>query len=177
VSITADLDDIFGGSGFYFGNDVERKVSMEILSADGGNEQIDVGAQGHSHDRLKRSLRLNFRTEYGKREWVTSFLQDNAPLNGDSATDKHRTLILRAGNNRSWARSWNPDKTAYTIDELYRSSYVAMTGGGSRGTFVHLYLNGVYWGVYNLVERPDEQFASEYYGGDDDDWFFTNHGG
>jgi len=176
MSITADLDDIFGGSGFYFGSDVERKVSMEILSPS-GNEQIDVGAQGHSHDRLKRSLRLNFRTEYGNREWKTSFFQDNAPLNADSFTDKHRTLVLRAGNNRSWARSWNPDKTAYTIDELYRSSYVAMTGGGSRGTFVHLYLNGVYWGVYNVVERPDEQFASEYYGGDDDDWFFTNHGG
>lgn len=35
----------------------------------------------------------------------------------------------------------------------------------------------MYWGVYNLVERPDEQFASEYIGGDDDAWFFTNHGG
>jgi len=51
-----------------------------------------------------------------------------------------------------------------------------MTGGGSRGTFVHLYLNGVYWGVYNAVERPDEQFAAEYYGGNSDDWFYTNHG-
>jgi hypothetical protein len=27
------------------------------------------------------------------------------------------------------------------------------------------------------VERPDDEFAAEYFGGNDDDWFFTNHGG
>ena len=37
--------------------------------------------------------------------------------------------------------------------------------------------NGVYWGVYNVVERPDQQFAAIYFGGDDDDWFYANHGG
>ena len=31
--------------------------------------------------------------------------------------------------------------------------------------------------MYNVVERPDQQFASIYFGGDDNDWFYTNHGG
>ena len=31
--------------------------------------------------------------------------------------------------------------------------------------------------MYNLVERPDNHFAAEYLDGDDDDWFFTHHGG
>jgi hypothetical protein len=35
----------------------------------------------------------------------------------------------------------------------------------------------VYWGVYNLVERPDDDWAAAYFDGDDNDWFFTNHGG
>ena len=35
----------------------------------------------------------------------------------------------------------------------------------ARGTFVHLYLNGLYWGIYNLTERPDENFAAEHLGG------------
>ena len=39
-----------------------------------------------------------------------------------------------------------------------------------------VYSNGVYWGVYNLVERPDNHFAEEYLEGNEDDWFFTNHG-
>ncbi len=178
MSMTADVDDIFGAGGFYLGDDIEKVTSIEVLHAGtpADNEQIDVGVESHSHDRLKRSLRLNFRSEYGSRTWTTDLLQ-NAPLNGDSATDAHRTLILRAGNNRSWARTWNPDATTYTIDQLYRDTQIAMTGVGSHGTFVHLYLNGVYWGVYNLVERPDDEFQSEYFGGSDDDWFFTNHGG
>ena len=45
------------------------------------------------------------------------------------------------------------------------------------GHFVHLYLNGIYWGLYNIVERPDEDFTSEYLGGDSDDWHTGNHGG
>lgn len=95
LSITADLDALFEA---YSGN-IEEKVSIEVLY-DEGNEQIDVGLESHSHDRLKRSLRLNFRTDYGNREWNTKLLQDYAPQNGDSATDKLRTLILRGGNNR-----------------------------------------------------------------------------
>ena len=178
LSMTASVDDIFGPGGFYFSDNVEHGTSIEVLDAadPSANDQIDVGVESHSHDRLKRSLRLNFRADYGSNEWVTNLLQDG-PLNGDSATDTHRTLILRGGNNRSWARSWNPDATAYTIDELYRESQIAMTGIGSHGTFVHLYLNGAYWGVYNLVERPDDEYQAQYFGGSDNDWFFTNHGG
>ena len=47
---------------------------------------------------------------------------------------------------------------------------------GVHGTFVHLYINGYYWGLYNVVERPDEWFASEHFGhllstsGNDDDF-------
>jgi hypothetical protein len=33
------------------------------------------------------------------------------------------------------------------------------------GELVHLYLNGLYWGVYNLCERPDENFAASRLGG------------
>ena len=52
-----------------------------------------------------------------------------------------------------------------------------MSGIGSHGTFVHLYLNGLYWGVYNAVERPDAWFTSAYRGGAQQDWFAVNHHG
>ena len=42
---------------------------------------------------------------------------------------------------------------------------------------MHLYLNGIYWGVYNAVERPDRRFLASYYGGDSADWFAINHSG
>ena len=42
--------------------------------------------------------------------------------------------------------------------------------------WVHLYLNGLYWGVYNPTERPDAGFASSYLGGERDEFdILKNH--
>jgi spore coat protein CotH len=46
-----------------------------------------------------------------------------------------------------------------------RETYAAMGRPSARGCFVHLYLNGLYWGIYNLTERPDEHFAAAHLGG------------
>ena len=37
-------------------------------------------------------------------------------------------------------------------------------------TYVQLYLNGMYWGIYNPTERIDKDFAKEYLGGNEDDY-------
>ncbi|MFN9942894.1 MAG: CotH kinase family protein, partial [bacterium] len=37
-----------------------------------------------------------------------------------------------------------------------------------------LYLNGLYWGLYNPVERPEAGFGEEYFGGDDEDYDAIN---
>ena len=41
---------------------------------------------------------------------------------------------------------------------------------GIHSTFVHLYVNGHYWGLYNPVERPDAAFAAAYMGGEKEEW-------
>ncbi len=178
VSIAAAPWHIFGNSGFYDGTDVERPVSIEVIypNEPHRNHQANAGIESHSHKRLKRSLRLNFRNEYGDAKFHTDLLTE-APLNGEGATDTVDRLILRGGNNRSWARNWNPGKTTYAIDQFFRDSQIAMTGIGAHGTFAHLYINGLYWGLYNVTERPDKWFTSTYMGGDEDDWFAMNHGG
>ena len=38
------------------------------------------------------------------------------------------------------------------------------------GRYVHLYLNGLYWGIYNPTERIDREFGVSYLGGDDADY-------
>jgi hypothetical protein len=48
-------------------------------------------------------------------------------------------------------------------------------GRAPHGKYVHLYLNGRYWGLYNLHERPDESFADAYFGGDPDDYDVIKH--
>jgi hypothetical protein len=177
MSLTAPVDSIFGATGLYETPEnaisVEQPMSVELLYPNNpaANQQTDAGVESHSHDRLKRSLKLNFRAQYGASPW-TSDLMKNAPLNGAGATNKFRSLILRAGNNRAWTRTFNPDATTFTEDELYRATQIAIEGTGVRGTFVHLYINGVYWGLYNVAERPDDKWAAAYLGGNNDNWYF-----
>ncbi|MBE0536285.1 MAG: lamin tail domain-containing protein [Phycisphaerae bacterium] len=171
VTGRAAMDTFYWGSG-------ESPASVELIyPADPDkNVQADCGVEPHSHSRMKRSLRLNFRSEYGNAKLRSSLFRD-APVNGDSAAEEADRIVLRGGNNRSWARIWNPERTTYTEDQWYRDSQIAMSGIGSHGTFVHLYINGLYWGLYNPVERPDAWFTSMYMGGEKEDWFAVSHDG
>ena len=54
---------IFGDTGFYDGEDVEVACSVEVIYdvAPQKSHQADGGIESHSHKRLKRSMRLNFK--------------------------------------------------------------------------------------------------------------------
>ena len=162
---------------FYWGSG-ESVVSVELIYPNDPqkNVQATCGVEPHSHNRMKRSMRLNFRAEYGDSRFRSSIFQD-APLNGDSAVDELDRIVLRGGNNRSWARVWNPERTTYTMDQWYRDTQIVMSGIGSHGTFVHLYINGLYWGLYNPCERPDAWFTSSYLRGEREDWYAVSHDG
>ncbi|MFC6223003.1 lamin tail domain-containing protein [Hymenobacter artigasi] len=155
----ADFWDLYDG-------ETKHPTSVEMLYPDGTREQFDCSLEPHSHDRLKRSMSLSFATT------ATTNLFRKAPFNTATVanTFKDTKIVLRAGNNRSWARNWNPDRTAYTRDEWYRQTQQAISGVGGRGTFVHLYVNGLYWGLYNPAERTDAGMLANYYGGSYADW-------
>ena len=172
MSIVMDKNDFWAA---YDGEDIDKPTSVEIMypATPERNEQFGCEIESHSHKRLKRSLKLKFPDP------VTSKIFKYAPLNNQSAVETffETAIVLRAGNNRAWSRNWNPDRTTFTRDQWYRDSQIAMSGEGSRGTFMHLYVNGIYWGLYNPIERPDEGFASAYFGGSIEDWMSRNHDG
>ena len=179
MSLTGRLSDLFGANGIYDSSetsDLEVPVSIELIDPANPNDSTGVtgAAEGQSHDRMKRSLRLSFKPEYGPSRWKTDLLR-NGPLGNNGASDELDGLVLRAGNNRSWARGNDP--TSYTEDEWYRASQIAIaiSGNGSHGTFVHLYINGAYWGLYNVAERPDENWNEAYYGGQEEDYYTVSH--
>jgi hypothetical protein len=162
----------------------ERPVSVELLYPDDQlrDFQIDAGLRvqggvGRREYIPKHSFRLFFRAKYGASK--LSF-----PLFPDSPVDSFDTLVLRGGVNRSYAgKAPQPDveqflrQSAYIRDEWLRSSQRAISGVSADGIFVHLYLNGLYWGLYNVVERPDASFTSAYLGGRKEDWYAVNHSG
>ena len=143
------------------GREWERPVAVEWLSPE-GESVFSVGAGLRIHGNVsrrsaKQSFRLYFRREYGPRELAY-------PLFGMQPGQTHDRLVLRAGFDDSWLR-YGPE-VLYVRDQLVRDLHGAMGQVAAQGRWVALYLNGVYWGLYNLTERIDESFLSTYFGHD-----------
>ena len=157
----------------------ENLVSVEVLYPDdpGASEQGYALAKGHSWSRTKRSIRFNFSASGGGDNRLDTRLLQRGPVHGATAPDEVKHLVLRAGSNRSWAQNWIPDETSYTIDQWQRDHQTAMSGYGVHGHFVHLYINGIYWGLYNAVERGRDSWGRSHFGGSRGDWHARNHSG
>ncbi len=183
LSLVTDVQnlDIYANPGER-GEAWERPVSAELFYPDserlGFQTNAGLRAQGGVGRTTiipKHSFRLFFKGKYGatKLEY---------PLFPDSPVTSFDTVTLRGGMNRNYAGKLREPRvhlnlTTYTRDEWLRSSQIAMSGIGSHGMFVHLYINGLYWGLYNVVERPDASFMSSYLGGEKEDWHVLNHSG
>ncbi|HJS07349.1 MAG TPA: lamin tail domain-containing protein, partial [Pirellulales bacterium] len=97
---------------------------------------------------------------------------------GGDAVDQFDTLVLDSVLNYSWLhhQDGSQRENAKYIQDQFVADLQAATGGiAPHGRFVHLYLNGLYWGMYYVHERPDENFASDYLGGDDTDYDIIKH--
>lgn len=182
LSLTSDLDNIFGPDGLYSNTQVdglEFGASAELFSLDDGTEfQIDAGlriAGGSSRNpnlSPKQSFSLRFRSAFG-----ASRLEH--PLFADSPVDEFNSLQLRAVYNNSWIHFNDGQRSRGTLirDQFVRDSFIALGNeDGGRGKFVNLYLNGLYWGIYNLHERGEASHYAAYNGGDDDQLDALNGG-
>ena len=177
LSIVMDVGDLFGeADGIYNhpgqrGIEWERPASAELIHPDGTEGfQANCGTriQGELSRALnrKKSFRLAFKTIYGP-----SRLE--YPLFGPSSVRSFDKIRLRASSEKSW--SAGSKKGTYIRDQWVRETQLAMGRIASRGIFVHLYLNGLYWGLYNPVEKPDEEFVSDHFGGESDQWDVHKH--
>ncbi|MFT6865083.1 MAG: hypothetical protein ACJAVK_003655 [Akkermansiaceae bacterium] len=156
--------------------DFEPACSIEYLLPNGDRgfqEDCKVETHGNSSrtpSRMqKHSLRLTFSTATG-----TSKLRYN--LFPDSPVDEFNKLVLRACFTDSWAlASWAPNRyrpndSLYTRDVWMKELFNKMGQPSSYGNFVHLYVNGAYFGIHNLTERVEDDFYADHQGGDKDDW-------
>lgn len=150
----------------------ERPASVEYFTTDGSKSfQVDCGLRIHGgHSRRpektpKHSFRLVFRSEYGPTRL-------NFPLFDNGSTESFNTLVLRAGFGNSMTHHSHSEriKIQYIRDEWTKQTQLDMGHPAGHGGYVHLYLNGIYWGIYNPTERLDKEFAQTYYGGEDDNF-------
>jgi hypothetical protein len=180
LSVVLDPDDLFGETdGIYVyslgrGDEWERPASVEYILPDGSTGfQADCGLRIHGYGwryhsvTSKHAFRLEFRSEYGasKLEY---------PLFPDSPVDRFDSIVLRAQGSKGWQDFRDPAESQYIHDAFARDTARDMGKLDGHATFVHLYLNGLYWGLYNPVERPEAGFGEEYLGGDDDEYDAIN---
>ncbi len=182
LSIVFRQSDLFGSkNGIYLnslqrGEAWERPCSLEFIPADGSpGFQIDCGIriQGN-YNRIpvkspKHSFRVLFKEKYGASKL-------RYPMFPDSTVEKFDTLVLRADYNNSWIHWESSGRTrAQRIrDAWMKDSQRAMGWVAGHNRYLHLYLNGLYWGVYDAAERPDASFAASYFGGNRRDFDVVN---
>ena len=183
LSLVSDKDNFFsrvndeekGGIYIYTGPPVgdatghgwTRPASIELF---GGPQQhdltIDCGMRLHGgHGRLaeknpKHSFRLVFKDEYGPDKL-------NYPLFGEDEPQVFKQLVLRCHFGNSW-QHWmegNRQEAQYTRDVWTRRMQRKIGHTSVNALYVHLFLNGMYWGLYNIAERVDGQFGKDHLGG------------
>jgi hypothetical protein len=188
LSVVMPHADLWGANGIYMnpqsrGIAWERASSIElILPPDGTHPAGSTGFQHNAGVRIygfgwrshnaskKHAFRLKFKDIYdgpGKLDY---------PLFPGWPIENHDDIILRSQGSRSWNDFRTPDisQACYIRDSFARDSALAMGKADGPATYVHLYLNGLYWGLYNAVLRPDAGFGEEHYGADAADYDALN---
>ena len=188
LSIVSDKDNFFshendperGGIYIFTGPPVgdatghgwTRPASVELM---GGPQQHDLsvncGIRLHGgHGRLaeknpKHSFRLVFKKEYGPATL-------NYPVFGEDEPSQFDQLVLRCHFGNSW-QHWmegNREKAQYSRDVWARRMQRKLGRTSVNALYVHLFLNGMYWGLYNIAERVDDQFGKNHLGGKKSDF-------
>ncbi|MCP4450478.1 MAG: hypothetical protein GY809_03380, partial [Planctomycetes bacterium] len=162
---------IYTGHNSTGGQDWERPVSAEFFDANHTQAfhvncglRIQGGESRRPSKMPKHSLSLRFRKEYGQGKLDIPFF-DNWPV------DSFDSIQLRAFYNNTWAHNSSSQRrqATYIRDQWIRDALTAMgQEDAGQGFYVHLYINGMYWGLYNLEERPEQDHYAAYHGGSPD---------
>ncbi len=176
ISLVIDPESLFSsGHGIYVnaGNDGkawERQTMVEQIDpVNGAANEFSApagirirGAYSRGSDFPKHSLRLFFRGEYGMSKL-------EFPLFGDEGTDSFKKIDLRTAQNYSWANG-NVNEFTFIEECFSRDSQGAMGEPYNRSRYYNLFINGVYWGVFQTEERVDQHYAESYNKGDSSEY-------
>ena len=148
-----------------------RPASIELM---GGPQTydltVDCGLRLHGgHGRLaeknpKHSFRLVFKSQYGPKSL-------DYPLFGADEPQKFDQLVLRCHFGNSW-QHWdggNRERAQYTRDVWARRMQRKIGRTSVNALYVNLFLNGMYWGIYNIAERVNDQYGKDHLGGSKSD--------
>jgi hypothetical protein len=197
LSIVMKTDDIFGVAGLYQRSadetgtsgtkpDNKKPCSIEMILPDGTTAfattcGIDLhgNASRNPTKNPKHGFKLHFRGDFGPGTLQYRLFED-------SPVEEYDDVLLRADFNSSW-RHWSDTATqglgafqrtraTRTRDAWMKNAVRDMGGLASHSRFVHVYLNGLYWGTYDFSEDPRDVFAKNALGGTEKDFDLIDQG-
>jgi hypothetical protein len=192
VSVTIPIIDMFGSNGLYYYPNVTnksfgyKKCAVEMILPDGSSAfSVVCGISGHgnaSRDPLKNpkhGFQLKFKGDFGESSLDYQLFPGSPVKNFDD-------IILRPDFNSSW-RHWSDDATngngafqrsrgTRIRDAWSKETFRTMGNIASNHRFTHLFINGLYWGTYDLAEQPVDGFAQELMGGAKADYAIVHEG-
>ena len=195
VSITTDIPNMWSAaqsastnSGIYTneenltqsnGVSITVPASFEYFNPNGTTSlQANMGLQleggvGRYPQYDVHSFRMEFSSDYGAPSL-------NYPLFPGDPVTSFQNVDLKAGFDDvwSWAGSGTPpgDAAQYMRDIFASNTFSAMGQTSFHSNYVFLYVDGLFWGMYMMDERPDADFAASYLGGTASDYEANNGG-
>lgn len=182
LCISGNVEDLFGVDGIN-GNGrrtgVEEPVAVEYFNPADPADRFSTRATLQAHGGGVR--------EFAKKAYRLDFSGTEAdgalhyPLFAGSSSEVFDQLVLRSGGHDSFTVSPAAGLSSldeydlaghgsYIRDQFLRRTENEMGLLSPRGRYVHLCLNGLYWGLYDLHERPNARYAVCYQGGEETDW-------
>ena len=156
---------IYTGTSDSNGRGWERPTSIELMG--NGHDLTTTcglkihGGQGRVPEKNpKHSFRLTFKSEYGDKSL-------RYPVYGEGNVARFNSLVVRTFYNYSWTHSDATQRTRaqYGRDLWARRMQKRMGYDTSDCIYVNVFINGLYWGLYNLTERIDDNYCKYHFGG------------
>ncbi len=135
--------------------ELEIEVNAQLYE-DGSSFDIDCGLKlfgGSVRGMPKKSFQLKFRSEYGEAK-LNYQVFDNRDFSS------FNSLVLRSGS-QDYEEAFIRDVLATSLVDEYTDVDVQAYKP------VILYINGQYWGVYNIREKTEAEFISNHYNVDE----------
>ena len=149
----------------------EYQTSIEMIFPDGTPGFQENGGLSNYGGRYtnfrKKSFRIAFRRKFGVAK-LRYPIFDGFEYSHHPPAEDFDVINLRSGSHDMSSRG------AYMSNRFTDDSMLDMGNIAPHGRFVHLYLNGNYWGQYHLRERWSADMASSYFGGSEDDYDAVN---
>lgn len=139
------------GNYYMTGEAWERPINVEFYEQnnEGINQQAGLRTHGGNGRRFpQKCMKLYAREAYGKKRFEHRFF-DDLPQN----SFKH--LVLKP-----FAASWNDTGVN---DHISNQIAAQLNVESLASRPVILYLNGEYWGIYYIHERPDERYLEDHF--------------